>query len=91
MIATCGALLASSYRDLELLGALNLVAVPVLAWLTLSGFVSLWCFWAAIVSVVIDLHLRRVTNGSGRTVSARGSLEEHADRRAGRDESEETR
>ena len=22
-------------------------------WLTLSGFVSLWCFWAAIVSVVI--------------------------------------
>lgn len=68
VIATCGALFASSYRDLEVLGALNFVAVPVLAWLTLSGFISLWCFWAAIVSVVIALHLRRVTNDPGRAV-----------------------
>ena len=38
---------------------LNLVVVPLLMALTVGGFVSLWCFWAAIVSVVIDLHLRR--------------------------------
>jgi len=65
VVATCGALLASTYRDLELLGALNLVAVPVLAWLSLSGFISLWCFWAAIVSIVIAFHMRRVTNDPG--------------------------
>ena len=59
VIATCGALLASSYRDLEVMGTLNLIAVPVLMWLTVSGFISLWCFWAAIVSVLIALHLRR--------------------------------
>jgi len=59
VIAACGALLACSYRDIAVLGALNLVAVPVLMWLTVSGFISLWCFWAAIVSVVIDVHLRR--------------------------------
>ncbi len=59
VIATCGALIASSYRDLAALGVLNLVAVPVLMWMTLSGFVSLWCFWAAIVSILTDLHLRR--------------------------------
>jgi hypothetical protein len=59
VVATCGVLLASSYRDIEVLGALNLVAVPVLMWLTISGFVSLWCFWAAIVSIAIALHLRR--------------------------------
>ena len=59
VVATCGALLACSYRDIATLGALNLVAVPVLMWLTISGFVSLWCFWAAIVSVVIAFHLRR--------------------------------
>jgi hypothetical protein len=59
VIATCGALLASSYRDLEALGAVNLIAVPLLVGLTVSGFVSLWCFWAAIVSVVIALHFRR--------------------------------
>ena len=63
VIGTCGAMLASSYRDIEVLGALNLVAVPVLMWLTISGFVSLWCFWAAIVSVFIAFHLRRGTFG----------------------------
>ena len=59
VVAACGALVACSYRDLAVLGLLNLVAVPVLMWLTVSGFISLWCFWAAIVSVVIDFHLRR--------------------------------
>ena len=59
VVAACGALLACSARDIAVLGALNLVAVPVLMWLTVSGFISLWCFWAAIVSVVIDVHLRR--------------------------------
>jgi hypothetical protein len=59
VVATCGALLASSYRDIATLGVLNLVVIPLLMALTVGGFVSLWCFWAAIVSVVIDLHLRR--------------------------------
>ncbi len=59
VVAACGALIASSHRDLAVLGVVNLVAVPVLMWLTVSGFISLWCFWAAIVSVVIDVHLRR--------------------------------
>jgi Family of unknown function (DUF6629) len=63
VVAACGALLACSYRDLALLGLLNLVAVPILMWLTVSGFISLWCFWAAIVSVVIDFHLRRTATG----------------------------
>ena len=71
VMAACGALLASSYRDLAVLGALNLVAVPVLAWLTLSGFVSLWCFWAAIVSIVIARHLRRRTFSGARSPRAR--------------------
>ena len=53
VVAACGALIACSYRDLAALGVLNLVAVPVLMWMTVSGFVSVWCFWAAIVSVVL--------------------------------------
>jgi len=60
VVATCGALLACSYREIATIGMLNLIAVPVLMWLTVSGFVSLWCFWAAIVSIVIAWHLRRV-------------------------------
>jgi hypothetical protein len=66
VIAACGALLASSHRDLAALGAVNLVVTPLLMWLTVSGFVSLWCFWAAIASVVIAFHLRR----TGRTRDA---------------------
>ena len=68
VVAACGALLACSYRDIATIGVLNLIAVPVLMWLTVSGFVSLWCFWAAIVSVVIASHLRRVaaTRDAGR-------------------------
>ena len=60
IIAACGALLASSHRALATLGGLNLVVTPLLMWLTVSGFVSLWCFWAAIASVVIAFHLRGV-------------------------------
>ena len=58
VVATCGAFLASSYRDIARLGALNFVAIPILMALTTSGFVSLWCFWAAIVSVLIALNFR---------------------------------
>ena len=65
VVAACGALVACSYRDISVLGVLNLVAVPILMWLTVSGFISLWCFWAAIVSVVIDFHLRRAARADG--------------------------
>ena len=61
VVATCGALLVCSYRDIATIGALNLVVVPVLMGLTINGFVSLWCFWAAIVSILIARHLRRVS------------------------------
>jgi hypothetical protein len=77
VIAACGALLASSHRDLAALGAVNLVVTPLLMWLTVSGFVSLWCFWAAIASVVIAVHLRRTSPGSDAG---------HRVRDAGRDE-----
>ena len=77
VIAACGALLASSHRTLAALGGVNLVVTPLLMWLTVSGFVSLWCFWAAIASVVIALHLRRVapTRDAGRDEWHRGDAE----------------
>jgi hypothetical protein len=74
VIAACGALLASSHRELAALGGLNLVVTPALMWLTVSGFVSLWCFWAAIASLVIAHHLRLVsgTRDAGRDDGIRG-------------------
>ena len=50
ILATCGSMLASGLR--------NLVAVIVLARLCANGFASLWCFYAALASGAIALHLR---------------------------------
>ncbi len=58
IVATCGSLLVSGNRSLVWFGAGNVVAVIVLALLCADGFTSLWCFYAAIVSGAIALHLR---------------------------------
>jgi hypothetical protein len=58
IVATCGPLLASGRRVLVWFGGANLVAVVVLALLCASGFTSLWCFYAALLSGAIALHLR---------------------------------
>jgi uncharacterized membrane protein (DUF485 family) len=59
VIATCGVLLSSSSRRFVIFGLVNLVAVGLLAWLMTAAFISLWCGWAAVTSIAIDLHLRR--------------------------------
>ncbi len=56
--ACCGTLLFSSYRHVVLFGAVNLLAVAVIAKLTVDGFASVWCGWAAVTSGVIALHMR---------------------------------
>ena len=52
------ALLISGYRNVVIFGAVNLIAVIVIAWLTVSGFASIWRAWAAVSSAAITLHLR---------------------------------
>jgi uncharacterized protein DUF6629 len=59
VVATCGALLFSGNRAVAAFGLVNLVAVAVLARLTIDGFASLWCAWAAVTSTAIALHIRR--------------------------------
>jgi hypothetical protein len=62
-LATCGSLLASGVRSVVVFGAANLVAVVVLAPLSADGFASLWCFYAALASGAIALHLRLSRTG----------------------------
>ncbi|MCU1390548.1 MAG: hypothetical protein JWL72_3886 [Ilumatobacteraceae bacterium] len=66
VLATCGSLLFSGFRNIALFGIVNLVAVAVLAELTIDGFASLWCGWAAICSGAFALHLRSATPPSDR-------------------------
>ena len=58
VLATCGSLLASDHVHVRAWGAINLLAVAVLAWVNRAGFISLWCVWAAITSIAIVMHLR---------------------------------
>jgi hypothetical protein len=56
--AICGTLLLSTRRRVVTFGVVNLVAVGIVAWLTVDGFASVWCGWAAISSGAIALHMR---------------------------------
>lgn len=58
IVATCGSLLFSGYRHILIFGLANVVAVVILARLTADGFASLWCFYAALASGAISLHMR---------------------------------
>jgi hypothetical protein len=58
IVAICGALLLSGYKHIARWGLGNLVVVIVLALLTIGGFVSLWCAYAAVSAGAIALHAR---------------------------------
>jgi hypothetical protein len=58
VVAVCGPLLVSGYRNVAVFGVVNFVAVIIIARLTISGFASVWCGWAAISSAAITLHCR---------------------------------
>lgn len=56
--AVCGPLLLSGNRYVALFGLVNLVAIAVIADLTVDGFASVWCGWAALSSGAIAFYLR---------------------------------
>jgi hypothetical protein len=58
VVAVCGPLLVSGYHHVVIFGAANLVAVVIIARLTVDGFASVWCGWAAVSSAAITLHCR---------------------------------
>lgn len=59
ILATCAPGLLAESRSLRVFGATNLVVVALLIWLAQSAVVSLWCVWAAVSSVLINVYVRR--------------------------------
>lgn len=59
VIATCGALFFSGYRDILALGAANLAGVLLVIWLKQYSLTSVWCASAAVVSVLVYFHFNR--------------------------------
>ncbi len=58
IVAACGSMLVSGFRQVFWFGIANLVAIVVLARLCADGFTSLWCFYAALASGAIALYMR---------------------------------
>jgi hypothetical protein len=59
-VVACAPPMLASERRIAAFGLANLVAVVVLAWVQNSALTSLWCAWAAVTSVAIAAHLRRI-------------------------------
>lgn len=59
IVAVIGPPVMSGYRSIIAFGVANLVGLAVVAWLYRDAFVSLWCVYAAVVSVLVWLHMVR--------------------------------
>jgi hypothetical protein len=58
VVATCGPPLLSSQPAIVWFGICNLGAVAVIAFVQADGLTSMWCAWAAVVSVLIFMQFR---------------------------------
>jgi hypothetical protein len=59
VIATCGSLFFSGFSELVLLGWANLIGLLVVMVVRRYAFTSIWCAYAAVVSVIIYAFFRR--------------------------------
>ena len=59
VITTCGALFFSGFKDLVILGWLNMGGLIIVMLVMSYAFTSVWCAYAAVVSVVIYFFFRR--------------------------------
>jgi hypothetical protein len=58
VFATCGSLFFSGFRDLVVLAWLNLIGLLVVMVVMRYAFTSIWCAYAAVVSVIIYVFFR---------------------------------
>ena len=59
IVATCGSLLLSSHRVVRWYGILNVVVLTMVQIVREYAFASVWCFYAAVMSVMIYWQFRR--------------------------------
>jgi hypothetical protein len=83
LVATCVSAFFSSYRVLRALGAAALGLALVTSWLYTAVFVSVWCFFSAILTLGVFLHFRSLRRPGRRPTIGRSSASP-ADRDDGR-------
>jgi len=68
VITTCGALFFSGFRSLVLLGWINMIGLLIVMIVRRYEFTSIWCAYAAVVSVIIYVFFRRQKRRPGQTL-----------------------
>lgn len=58
LAATCASCFFSSYRVVRVFGGAALMLFGVSVWFYTEAFFSVWCFFAALLSLIIFLHFR---------------------------------
>lgn len=61
ILATCGALLLSTHRVVRWYGVLNVIGLTIAQIVKEYAFASVWCFYAAILSIIIYWQFNRRT------------------------------
>ncbi|WP_157537017.1 DUF6629 family protein [Nocardioides sp. Root190] len=59
VLACCVPGLIARPTSLQVFGVANIAAAALLVWLDQTAVISLWCVWAAISSVLLNVYLRR--------------------------------
>ncbi|MEG3147562.1 DUF6629 family protein [Sphingomonas sp. RT2P30] len=61
VLATCGAMLLSSHRVVRAYGVLNAIGLTIVALVKGNAFASVWCFYAAALSIMLYWQFARRT------------------------------
>ena len=59
VIAGCGSCLVSSHKLINYFGVLSIISIAFAAYLYATSFVSVWCFFAAMLSSIVYLYFVR--------------------------------
>lgn len=59
LLATCGSCFFSSHRIINLFGIVTFISAAVSAWFFAETFLSVWCFFAAVLSVLVYWYFKR--------------------------------
>ncbi len=59
LVATCGSCLASSHKIINIFGVVLLISFAIAAWFYTETFFSVWCFFAAILSIIVYWYFQR--------------------------------
>lgn len=65
LVATLGAYFLSSYRTIRIIGGVNFVSCVIAATVYYETFVSVWCFFASLLSVMICSFFRNLSLEEG--------------------------